>query len=110
MTSSAKLDGATGVITVAIGGVTAVFSSADLISWGNAIMSSGPLLLILFLVWRVHKLDKQHSDCQERHAKMQEQLLFAYTALQKAQMPCTLPPAERFLANDFTLTELEEIN
>lgn len=111
MTSGAKLDGVTGIITVAIGGITASLSPSDLQSWGASVMSLGPLLLIIFLIWRIHKLDKQHSACQDRHNKMQEQLLFAYTAIQKTQGDaCPLPTVERFITNDFTLSELDEVH
>lgn len=103
---------ATGVVTVAVGGVTATFGHQDVAAWGNVLMSLAPLLLILFLTWRVYKLDQQHRDCQENFKKvqdsqnkMQEQILLTFLATKHPEA-CELPAVKAFKENEFTVPHL----
>jgi len=70
-----KLDQATGIITVALAGITATLSVSDAIQWGVAIMDLAPLILIGFLLWRVRMLDKSLQKCQCMHDNILEKLL-----------------------------------
>lgn len=74
MANSAKIEAATGIVTVALGAVSGSFSPADLHEWGTTFLSLSPFLLILFLVWRIHQLDKQHKDCTANQSAMQSQI------------------------------------
>ena len=76
-----KIDQVTGVVTVAIGGVTAALTPADALVWGDTLMSLAPLGLILFLIWRVRVVDKQLQQCRQAHQRVAEQLLLAFTAI-----------------------------
>lgn len=109
---TAMTEKATGAVTVAIGGVTAVFGHSDVEAWGNSLLAIAPLLLILFLIWRIHKLDQQHKDCQEKHerltenqAKMQEQLLLTFLATKHPGVACELPTVKDFKDNTFVVPE-----
>lgn len=111
MASSATEAVATGVVTVSIAGVNVAMSHADLINWGNALMGLAPLILIMFLIWRMYKMDQQHKSCQDNyhalqisHDDMQKKLLFAYLSIQKTNnTSCSLPTVEKFVANEFEL-------
>lgn len=78
---STKVDGATGVISIAIFGVQAVLTPADALVWGNTFIQMAPALLILFLIWRIHKLDKLYTECRRDLARTVEQLAHAHVAL-----------------------------
>lgn len=102
---SAKIEGATGIISVAIFGITAQFSPTDITAWKEVLMGAAPLLLILFLIWRVHKLDKQHEECNANWMKAQEQLVLAYRAIQNPDMCRRLPGEEAFKEGNFNLDD-----
>lgn len=109
---TAIADKTTGVITVAVAGVTATLGHEDVALWGGTLMSLAPLILILFLIWRIHKLDKEHRDCQERHEqlqqsqqKMQEQLLMTFLAVKSPTIRKELPTVEEFKSDNFTVPE-----
>lgn len=109
---SAITEKATGVVTVAVAGVQATLTHEDVASWGNTLISLAPLILILFLIWRIYKLDQQHKDCQERYVqlqasqqKMQEQLLMTFLATKSPNIRRELPTVEEFKANTFTVPE-----
>lgn len=109
---SAITEKATGVVTVAVAGVQATMTHEDVASWGNTLMSLAPLILILFLIWRIYKLDQQHKDCQERHEalqasqqKMQEQLLMTFLAAKSPNIRKELPTVEEFKSNTFIVPE-----
>lgn len=102
---SAKIEGATGVISVAIFGITAQFTPTDITAWKEVLMGAAPLLLILFLIWRVHKLDKQHAECNANWVKSQEQLVLAYRAIQSPAMRRELPEEEDFKEGNFCLAD-----
>lgn len=109
---SAAVEKTTGAITVAIAGVTATLGHEDVAAWGNVLMSLAPLILILFLIWRIYKLDQQHKDCQEKHQqlqesqqKMQEQLLTVFLATKSPIIRKELPTVEEFKSNNFTVPE-----
>lgn len=109
---SAVVEKTTGAVTIAIAGVTATLGHQDVADWGTTLMSLAPLLLILFLVWRIYKLDQQHKDCQERYEqlqesqqKMQEQLLMTFLATKSPTLRKELPTVEEFKANAFIVPE-----
>lgn len=74
MTSSSKVEGVTGVVTIALGALSGSFTAADFHEWGTTFMSLSPFVLILFLIWRIYQLDKQHKDCTVNQAAMQAQI------------------------------------
>ena len=74
MTPSGKVEGATGVVTIALGAISGSFTAADFHEWGTTFMSLSPFVLILFLIWRIYQLDKQHKDCTTNQASMQAQI------------------------------------
>ena len=109
---SAVVEKTTGAITVAVAGVQATMTHEDVATWGNTLMSLAPLLLILFLIWRMYKLDQQHKDCQERYEelqqsqqKMQEQLLMTFLATKSPNIRKELPTVEEFKTNTFVVPE-----
>lgn len=99
---SGKLDAATAVVSISIFGVQAALAPADVEAWGDTILQTAPAILILFLIWRIWKLDKQHADCTANQAKTFEQLSLAYDALLDETKRCNLPTKEEFLRGDFT--------
>lgn len=101
---SAKEDTATGIISVAIFGFSGQFSPADMSAWADVVMRAAPVVLILFLIWRMHKLDKQHSDCMVNWQKSQDQQLLMYRAIQDPSICKGLPPEHEFVANSFCLS------
>ncbi|MND22535.1 hypothetical protein D3C81_1095520 [compost metagenome] len=103
-----KTDGATGVVTIALAGINASFTAADIEQWGTVLMNMGPLMLILFLIWRIYKLDQQHKDCLDNHAKMQEQVLLAYLAIKNPNTRQNLPSQEEFLSCSFNIADIVE--
>lgn len=105
---------ATGAVTVAIGGITATLGHEDVAAWGSVLMSLAPLVLILFLIWRIHKLDQQHKECQantERlqasQQRMQEQLLTTFLAVKSPTIRKELPTVEAFKSNSFAVPSHE---
>lgn len=100
-----KLDAATGVITVAIGGVTAALTPADAMAWGNTLMALAPLLAIVFLIWRVRVMDKQLQECRAAHQRVAEQLLIAFTALKNPGVAQKLPDAMDVLQGNYDLQD-----
>lgn len=102
---SKVLDGTTGVISVAIFGITGSFTPADASAWGEVIISIAPAILILFLIWRIHKLDKQHAECQANWQRSQDQLILLHRALQASPAICPLPPEHKFKEGQFDLNE-----
>lgn len=106
MTGANKLDAATGVITVAVAGVNGSFSASDVHEWGTVLMNLAPLVLILFLIWRIYKLDQQHKECLDNHSRMQEQVLLAYLAAKSPDAGNDLPSKADFMAGSFNVKEL----
>lgn len=102
---SGKTDTVTGVLSVAVFGVSGEFSAADITNWGSAILGAAPVILILFLIWRMYKLDKQHAECTTNQAKTQEQLVLAYRAIQSVQVRRRLPTEEDFCNGNFNLDD-----
>lgn len=109
---TATTEKVTGVVTVAVAGVQASLTHEDVAAWGNMLMSLAPLILILFLIWRIYKLDQQHKDCQDRYEElqasqqvMQEQLLTTFLAIKSPNIRKELPTVEDFKANNFTTPE-----
>jgi hypothetical protein len=107
---TAMVEKTTGAVTIAVGGITATLGHEDVAAWGSVLMSLAPLLLILFLIWRIHKLDQQHRDCQKRHEalqqsqqKMQEQLLTTFLAVKSPSIRKELPTVEEFKSNAFSV-------
>lgn len=103
---SAKVDTATGVISVSIFGVQAALAPADALAWGDVIIQIAPALLILFLIWRIYRLDKQHAQCNTNWMKTQDQLALAYRALLDEDVKCRLPAEHDFVAGNFNLEEV----
>ena len=100
---SAKADVATGAVSVAVFGIQATMSPSDFAAWANVIVAAAPAILILFLLWRIYKLDKQHASCISNHEKTQDQLALAYRALINPNLRCHLPEEEDFIAGNFRL-------
>lgn len=105
MSTSSKLDSATGVITFAIAGVSGSFSAADFHEWGTTFMSLSPFVLVLFLIWRIRQLDLQHKECTENQSRTQEQLLLAFYAIQNEQVRDKLPTMDDFKSGNFCLND-----
>lgn len=103
---SKVIDTTTGVISVAIFGVTGSFTPADASAWGEVMMSLAPLILILFLIWRIHKLDKQNSECRKDWQRSQDQIILMHRAMQASPAIPPLPPEQRFIEGQFNLEEL----
>lgn len=74
MSAVSKTAKATGVVSVAVGGVTAAFTAEDLAAWLGVVTSYAPVLLCCILFWWIYKVDRQHGDCQRKLGKMQESL------------------------------------
>lgn len=113
---SAAIEKTTGVVTVAVAGVTASMTHEDVASWGNTLMSLAPLLLILFLIWRIYKLDQQHKECQERYEQlqssqqaMQEQILTTFLAVKSPTIRKELPTVQEFKEKSFTVPDHEGV-
>lgn len=102
---SNKADQASGVITIALGGITASLTAGQAAEWGSVLMSLAPLLLIGFLIWRVRMLDSQLQCCQENHNKVTNQLTLAYMAMRDPQVAKRLPPQEEFLSGEFDIDQ-----
>lgn len=102
---STKVDAATGVVSVAVFGVSATLTPQDATAWGNVIITMAPAILILFLLWRIHKMDKQHAECNKNWAQTREQLTLAWRAIQQMNFTCKLPTEKDFLEGNFTLDE-----
>lgn len=93
----------TGVITVAIAGVTVALTPQDAIAWGQTFMQLGPLMLVLFLVWRLKKLDDQLKDCRTSHDRVANQLLLAFTAIKNPEVAANLPHPKDIVDGSATL-------
>ena len=102
---SKTIDAATGVVSVAVFGISGSFSPEDAAAWSSVIVSAAPAILILFLIWRINKLDKQHSECNANWIKTQSQLALAYRALQGTQTSCRLPTEHEFMKGEFNLDD-----
>lgn len=100
-----KLDHATGVVTVAIGGVTAALTPADAMAWGSTLMALAPLFVVLFLIWRVRVLDMELQQCRKAHQRVAEQLLLAFTAIKDPGVARKLPNAIDVLQGNYDLSE-----
>lgn len=100
---SAKVDVATGAISVAVFGIQATMSPSDFAAWANVIVTAAPAILILFLIWRIYRLDKQHASCVTNQQKTQDQLVLAYRALLDPQLRCNLPGEDEFISGNFCL-------
>lgn len=96
-----KAEQATGVITFSFAGITAALTAAQAAQWGEVLMGMGPILLILFLIWRMRKLDAQLKDCQENHQKVTNQMIMAYMAMKDPALASKLPPMEQFISGEF---------
>ena len=92
---SAAVEKTTGAITVAIAGVTATLGHEDVAAWGNVLMSLAPLILILFLIWRIYKLDQQHKDCQEKHQQLQQSQQQGRPSVQAREKGKALPRSDK---------------
>lgn len=105
-----KAETATGVISFSIAGITAALTASQAGEWITVLMGSGPFLLILFLIWRMRKLDTQLKDCQESHQRVTNQMIMAYMAMKDPEAAKKLPSMEMFISGDFDPKEcLKEI-
>lgn len=102
---SSQIEGATGAITVAIFGITGTLTPTDFSAWYEVLMNGAPLILILFLIWRIHCVDKRHAECTVNWMKTQEQLALTHRALQDATVARNLPSEKDFLSNNFCLSD-----
>lgn len=105
---SAIGDSALGVITISLFGVSTSMGPAEATAWGQVLINIAPALLICFLIWRIYKLDKQHSECNLNWNKTQEQLALAYRAITSMSARRRLPTEKAFLEGDFDLKDTEE--
>lgn len=105
---SGKADAVTGVISVAIFGVQATFTAPDLALWAQVIVNAAPAILILFLIWRIVTLDRQHSECNKNWKQTREQLSLVYETLLDESIRCRLPSKHEFMKGNFDLDELKE--
>lgn len=96
-------ESATGVLTVALAGITVSLTPQDALDWGNALMQLGPLMLILFLIWRMWGLDKQLRECRESHEKVAGQLMLAFTALRDPTLAASLPTPHEIITGKATI-------
>lgn len=94
---SSKVDVATGTVSVAVFGLQATLAPHDLAMWAQVIVSGAPGLLILFLIWRLWKVDKQHSECTRNWAETRQQLAMVYEALVDETKRCHLPSKQDFI-------------
>jgi hypothetical protein len=101
MSPSNKMDGATGIVTVALGFISGSFTAEDFHTWGQTIMSLSPFVLILFLLWRIWKMDKQLKDKDDQLIKTQDKLDLLYSALTSTQVRRNLPSACDFRDGNF---------
>lgn len=105
---SSKLDATTGVISIAIFGLQATLSPADAKAWGDTILQVAPAILILFLIWRIWRLDKQHSECNKNWMKTQDQLALAYRALLDEDVKHRLPEEHDFISGNFDIEQVTQ--
>ena len=81
----------TGVLTISIAGLTVALTPTDALAWGQTLMQLGPLMLVLFLIWRIRQLDKDLGKCRTSHDRVTQQLLLAFTALKDPEVAANLP-------------------
>lgn len=94
---SSKADAATGAISVAVFGLQATLTPSDLQLWAQVVVNGAPAILILFLIWRLWKMDKQHSECTRNWAETRQQLAMVYEALVDETKRCHLPSKQEFI-------------
>lgn len=100
---SAKTDTATGAVSVAIFGIQGTFTATDLALWAQVVVNAAPAILILFLIWRIVSLDKQHAECNKNWKQTREQLSLVYETLIDETKRCNLPPKHDFMNGNFEL-------
>lgn len=81
MTTSHKLDGATGIVTFAVAGISGSLTASDAQQWGQVLIALFPYLLIGFLIWRIHKLALQHEECIRMHDHLQNQIIESHSMI-----------------------------
>lgn len=101
MTPSSKADAATGIVTVTLGVISGSFTAEDFHTWGQTILSLSPFVLILFLLWRIWKMDKQLKDKDDQLVKTQDKLDLVYLALTNTQVRRNMPSADDFREGNF---------
>lgn len=77
MSGSGKVDAVTGVVTIGMAGISGVFTAADAHQWGTLLVGLFPYVLIIFLLWRIHRLAAQHQDCVKMHDQLQDQIIYS---------------------------------
>lgn len=77
MSGSSKVDAVTGVVTIGMAGISGVFTAADAHQWSTLLVALFPYALIIFLLWRVHKLAAQHENCVKMHDELQDQIIYS---------------------------------
>lgn len=105
---SAAIEKTAGVITFGVAGITATLGHEDVAAWGAVLISLAPLILIMFLIWRIYKMDQQHKECQRNYEelqqsqqRMQEQILATFLAVKHPTVCKNLPSVEEFKNNAF---------
>lgn len=78
-----KVDAAAGVVSISIGGFAAVFAPADAEAWATLFMDFLPLFMIMFLIWRIRRMDMQLKEAQELQVVLSRQLLLAALEMQR---------------------------
>lgn len=101
-------DGALGVVTISLFGLSASMGPAEATAWSQVFITGAPAILICFLIWRIYRLDKQHSECVLNWNKTQEQLALAYRAITSLSVRQRLPSEKAFLEGDFNLKDMED--
>lgn len=95
----------TGVLTIAIAGITVALTPSDALAWGQTFMQLGPLAVVLFLIWRIRQLDKDLGHCRVSHERVTQQLLLAFTALKDPSVAATLPHPKDIVDGNATLVQ-----
>lgn len=95
---SSKVDVATGAISVAVFGLQATLTPSDLELWVQVVVNAAPAFLIIFLIWRLWKMDRQHMECTKNWAETRQQLAMVYAALVDETKRCHLPSQEDFMS------------
>lgn len=73
--STQVIDTTTGAVTIAIFGLTATLTPDDARNWAEVLTTYAPLCLIGFLIWRLRLMDKSLCKCQDRHERLEKEIL-----------------------------------
>lgn len=103
---SNKLESVTGIISISLAGFSVVLSPVDAKAWGDTLLQMAPLLLIVFLCWRIWVLDKHFKECRRAHDATAQQLLLAFTALQSSAVRRNLPDPAKIVDGEVIIEDI----